>query len=883
MRATARCTTALAVVEEPADWSIGSVASNSRTERSALRYTGIPAVAAGGSACCARPPALLPLRRTHLRWHTPSRSAAPSFRASARRSGSQAAPSMRSPLTANDEGSSPPLLVLVPVLVLVLVSSDNEMASSSSEHCSCLATAWRVAVTKASGCRSPPSQTRWVWISRTAAPGEECDWLRLRSMRSTSSRDCSRRLAKSATHAVSEQSRGTVYVPAQARGTQPAPKSASSRRRWLLAATDRAQLRQIAPHLRQQRARNRVLALDDAQQRSLRGRRRLRSTATATASGIGGREKRGKRLGERRRKAGCQRLGLAHVGRLAGALGIGAAIGRHALAVGIAGIHTAVATISIVVTIVIVIHQRPQPARIGEQPAALLHQQQRLGIRRQAEPGGRLAVGQRVAPADKVVEAGALGRKQRRRLAAAAAIGGIDQRKLGAVRVGAEPARNKRLEHAPVVVAVDAPAIHAGAKQRADRGPRNARRIDVGLAGGGGADPAVNRGARTREVGIAELVPAGPAERRIPQPLDDHRVQPRQQEVQAGALGRRSPRVAAAGVAGVAEALQQVRADAGRRLEHEGARAAQQAVRHRRVDLHRQEQAERRVGAQRLQALLELRQPGRRQMHVLQQHPAAALGCAGNRLVGQRKALDGAHGHRHHGAAHLLRQRIHAVGGIVPGHRAQRNRRRCRDLGGGDRAQIRIGHHAGGLERRSGAAGVVVLASKHRRREPRRRRKHAVRPQQAHHDEVAQRHGGRHRAEEGAVGQTGGARHAALGVGGSQEGSPLGSIRSVGAFEAPDPDAAPAQAARVRIHGAQRVGAHQRSQRLRQRRRRCRCSCSCRRRGSAGVAQQEVEVGVDPRPGLLRARSIAGGAPDLRQLQQQHQLAVVVHGRRRAR
>ncbi|KAJ2612907.1 hypothetical protein EV177_002757, partial [Coemansia sp. RSA 1804] len=384
-----------------------------------------------------------------------------------------------------------------------------------------------------------------------------------------------------------------------------------------LAATDRAQLRQIEPHLRQQRARNRVLALDDAQQRNLRIR------STATASRIGRRRKRWKRLGERRRKAGRQRLDLAHVGRLAGALGIG-----------IAGIQTVATSIVAIFIVVIVVHQRPQPARIGDQPAALLHQQQRLGVRRQAEPRGRLAVGQRVAPAHKVVEAGALGRKQRSRLAAAAAIiGGIDQRKLGAVRVGAEPARNKRLEHAPVVVAVDAPAIHAGAKQRADRGPRNARRIDVGLAGRRSADPPVNRGARARIVRIAELVPAGPAERRIPQPLDNHRVQPRQQEVQAGALGRKRLRVTAAtGVAGVAEALQQIRADARRRLEHEGARAAQQAVRHRRVDLHRQEQAEHRVGAQRLQALLELRKPGRRQVHVLEQHPAAALGRRRNRL-----------------------------------------------------------------------------------------------------------------------------------------------------------------------------------------------------------------------------------------------------------
>lgn len=70
------------------------------------------------------------------------------------------------------------------------------------------------------------------------------------------------------------------------------------------------------------------------------------------------------------------------------------------------------------------------------------------------------------------------------------------------------------------------------------------------------------------------------------------------------------------------EGPEQVGADARRRLEDQHAAGAQQVDGQLGADLRGEEQPEGGVRLQRVQLLLQLHQPHRRQVHVLEHHPA---------------------------------------------------------------------------------------------------------------------------------------------------------------------------------------------------------------------------------------------------------------------
>ena len=67
-----------------------------------------------------------------------------------------------------------------------------------------------------------------------------------------------------------------------------------------------------------------------------------------------------------------------------------------------------------------------------------------------------------------------------------------------------------------------------------------------------------------------------------------------------------------------AERVEQVGADTGRRLVHDDTRLAEDVNGHHGVGLHRQEETETLSWGQRVQALLQLRQPRRREVDVLE-------------------------------------------------------------------------------------------------------------------------------------------------------------------------------------------------------------------------------------------------------------------------
>jgi len=88
-----------------------------------------------------------------------------------------------------------------------------------------------------------------------------------------------------------------------------------------------------------------------------------------------------------------------------------------------------------------------------------------------------------------------------------------------------------------------------------------------------------------------------------------------------------------------AERPQQVGRDARWGLERKHPAGPQQVGGQFGVDLHGEEESEGGVGGQVVQLLLQLHEPLRRQVHVLQHHPAARLARRVDRLVRLRETL----------------------------------------------------------------------------------------------------------------------------------------------------------------------------------------------------------------------------------------------------
>lgn len=80
------------------------------------------------------------------------------------------------------------------------------------------------------------------------------------------------------------------------------------------------------------------------------------------------------------------------------------------------------------------------------------------------------------------------------------------------------------------------------------------------------------------------------------------------------------------------------------------------------------------MGLDVVQALFQLRQPGRRQVHVLEQNPTTSLAGGLQCLLGLLEALGRADGDRGHLLANVQRQVLHPAGGIVAGGGAEQDR-----------------------------------------------------------------------------------------------------------------------------------------------------------------------------------------------------------------